>query len=65
MTAPAGVSRARPSPLGAPVRAGLGIKRLLAGDGDVIADIYRQRVLKRGGRPQTWGWEIAYPASKV
>jgi len=35
-------------------------KALIAGDGDVVADIYRKRVLKRGGRPQTWGWETAY-----
>jgi hypothetical protein len=35
-------------------------KALVAGDGDVVADIYRKRVLKRGGRPQTWGWEVAY-----
>jgi formate dehydrogenase iron-sulfur subunit len=35
-------------------------KALLAGDGDAVADIYRKRVLKRGGRPQTWGWERAY-----
>jgi formate dehydrogenase iron-sulfur subunit len=35
-------------------------KALLGGDGDMVADIYRQRVLKRGGRPQTWGWETAY-----
>ena len=35
-------------------------KALLAGDGDMVADIYRERVLKRGSRPQTWGWETAY-----
>jgi formate dehydrogenase iron-sulfur subunit len=35
-------------------------KALLGGDGDMVADIYRQRVFKRGGRPQTWGWETAY-----
>jgi formate dehydrogenase iron-sulfur subunit len=35
-------------------------KALVAGDGDVVADIYRKRVLKRGTRPQTWGWETAY-----
>ncbi len=35
-------------------------KALLAGDGDMVADIYRERVLKRGGRPQTWGWDTAY-----
>jgi formate dehydrogenase iron-sulfur subunit len=33
---------------------------LVAGDGNVIADIYRERVLKRGGRPETWGWGTAY-----
>jgi len=26
----------------------------------MVADIYRERVLKRGSRPQTWGWETAY-----
>jgi formate dehydrogenase iron-sulfur subunit len=26
----------------------------------MVADIYRERVLKRSGRPQTWGWETAY-----
>jgi formate dehydrogenase iron-sulfur subunit len=35
-------------------------KALLAGYGDMVADIYRERVLKRSGRPQTWGWETAY-----
>jgi formate dehydrogenase iron-sulfur subunit len=38
-------------------------KALLAGDGDIVADIYRHRVLQRGGRPETWGWEKAYGAS--
>ena len=38
-------------------------KALLGGDGDLIADIYRERVLKRGGRPKTWGWETAYQTS--
>ena len=33
---------------------------LLAGDGDMVADIYRQRVMRRAGRPQTWGWGKAY-----
>ena len=37
-------------------------KALIAGDGDQVADIYRERVLRRGGRPQTWGWETAYDA---
>ena len=35
-------------------------KALLAGDGDLVADIYRKRVIKRSGRPQTWGWDKAY-----
>jgi formate dehydrogenase iron-sulfur subunit len=35
-------------------------KALLAGDGDIVADIYRQRVTRRGDRPQTWGWDKAY-----
>jgi formate dehydrogenase iron-sulfur subunit len=37
-------------------------KALLAGDGDVLADIYRKRVMRRAGRPDTWGWEKAYGA---
>jgi formate dehydrogenase iron-sulfur subunit len=37
-------------------------KALLAGDGDLVADIYRKRVIKRSGRPQTWGWDTAYGA---
>jgi len=35
-------------------------KALIAGDGDQVADIYRERIMKRGGRPQTWGWDTAY-----
>ncbi len=35
-------------------------KALLAGDADVIADIYRQRVEIRGYGPELWGWKIAY-----
>jgi formate dehydrogenase iron-sulfur subunit len=26
----------------------------------MVADIYRERVLKRNGRPQSWGWLAAY-----
>jgi hypothetical protein len=37
-------------------------KALLAGDGDVLEDIYRKRVMRRAGRPETWGWEKAYGA---
>jgi formate dehydrogenase iron-sulfur subunit len=35
-------------------------KALLAGDGDVIADIYRDRVLRRGKGAEVWGWATAY-----
>jgi formate dehydrogenase iron-sulfur subunit len=35
-------------------------KALLAGDGDMVADIYRERVTKRSTRPQSWGWLTAY-----
>jgi formate dehydrogenase iron-sulfur subunit len=35
-------------------------KALIAGDGDMVADIYRERVAKRNGQPQSWGWLTAY-----
>ena len=35
-------------------------KALLGGDGNVVSEIYLQRVMKRGGRPDTWGWNTAY-----
>ncbi len=35
-------------------------KALLGGDGNVVSEIYIQRVTKRGGRPEAWGWETAY-----
>jgi formate dehydrogenase iron-sulfur subunit len=35
-------------------------KALLGGDGDVIADIYRERVLRRGRGAEVWGWSTAY-----
>lgn len=38
-------------------------KALLAGDGDVVSSIYTERVMKRSGRPQTWGWDKAYGKS--
>ena len=35
-------------------------KALLGGDGDVIADIFRSRALKRGKGAEVWGWGTAY-----
>ena len=36
-------------------------KALLGGDGDVIADIYRERVARRGNKgAEAWGWGSAY-----
>jgi formate dehydrogenase iron-sulfur subunit len=35
-------------------------KALLAGDGTIVSDIYRERVVRRGGRPDIWGWKTAY-----
>src|SRR3970282_2005822 len=35
-------------------------KALLGGDGDVIADIYRHRVLVRGKGSEVWGWGNGY-----
>ena len=38
-------------------------KSLLAGDGDVIAQIYKERVAKRGYGSGAWGWQTAYRES--
>jgi formate dehydrogenase iron-sulfur subunit len=35
-------------------------KALLGGDGKTVSDIYLERVMKRHGRPDTWGWNTAY-----
>jgi formate dehydrogenase iron-sulfur subunit len=35
-------------------------KALLGGDGEVIANIYRDRVTHRGRGGEVWGWATAY-----
>jgi formate dehydrogenase iron-sulfur subunit len=35
-------------------------KALLAGDGDIIAAIYKERVQRRGYGSGAWGWRTAY-----
>ncbi len=35
-------------------------KALLAGDGQIIASIYRERVQRRGYGTGAWGWRTAY-----
>ena len=32
----------------------------IAGDADVVANIFRERVLRRGGGAEVWGWDAAY-----
>lgn len=35
-------------------------KALMAGDADVVADVYRERVFTRGSGANAWGWDKAY-----
>jgi formate dehydrogenase iron-sulfur subunit len=35
-------------------------KALLGGDGDVVADIFRTRVMSRNTGSEVWGWGTAY-----
>ncbi len=39
-------------------------KALLGGDGDIVADIYSKRVMKRGGNLDMWRWQAAYGSKK-
>ncbi len=44
-----------------PLCAGMCATRaLLAGDADVLADVYHKRVFRRGAGADAWGWKIAY-----
>jgi formate dehydrogenase iron-sulfur subunit len=38
-------------------------KSLLAGDGEIIAQIYKERVVQRGYGSGPWGWQTAYRAT--
>ena len=40
-------------------------KALLAGDGDKVADIFRERVMYRGAGALQWGWGVAYDKQGV
>jgi formate dehydrogenase iron-sulfur subunit len=35
-------------------------KSLLAGDGEIIAEIYKERARTRGYGSGAWGWQTAY-----
>ncbi|MBT3429934.1 MAG: formate dehydrogenase, partial [Proteobacteria bacterium] len=40
-------------------------KALLAGDGDRVSDIFRERVMYRGAGALQWGWGVAYDKQGV
>ena len=41
------------------------LPKLLAGDGDVVADIFRNRVVKRNKGAEVWGWGTAYGSKQA
>ena len=40
-------------------------KSLLAGDGEIIAQIYKERVTRRGYGSGAWGWQTAYKDNAI
>ena len=36
----------------------------MAGDGEVLAEIYKERVQQRGYGSGAWGWSVAYAADQ-
>jgi formate dehydrogenase iron-sulfur subunit len=40
-------------------------RSLIAGDGDVVSEIFRERVTWRGSAGFAWGWGVAYNKSGI